>query len=447
MLNKNDITNNDMFSKLQGNILKGHGRNFTTNIFIRFDKNRDKSAKKWIAEFSESKLTSCKKQLKENELFKRNKISGGVFYGILLTAPGYQYLGKDISKFEKTFQNGMKKADLQDPDTKKWEEGFRKEIHAMILIGDDNQEKLGIASDEIIAALNKFSSIVTIEYGNAIRNANGDGIEHFGYVDGISQPLFFDDELKEYEQQNAGKEIFNPSAEKELVLVKDPFADSDNTYGSYFVFRKLEQNVQKFKKNEEELAKKLNLKEEDEERAGASIVGRYEDGTPVEMSKDDGIIGSGAYNNFDYKIASNSRCPYHAHIRKTNPRTEAHKEHIMARRGIPYGYRNVPASIEQDFLQMPESGVGLLFMSFQASIKNQFEHIQGLANQVNPANDKVNNLDPVIGQDGLQNKSTGDFPVTYNNAGSVQFGAFESAVTLKGGEYFFAPSIPFLKNI
>jgi len=50
------------------------------------------------------------------------------------------------------------------------------------------------------------------------------------------------------------------------------------------VFRKLEQNVWGFKKREEELAHDLGLKEEEEERAGALIVGRFEDGTPVTLS-------------------------------------------------------------------------------------------------------------------------------------------------------------------
>ncbi|MBN8641761.1 MAG: Dyp-type peroxidase [Flavobacteriales bacterium] len=445
LLNKNDIDNNAMFSRLQGNIIKGHGRNFTANIFIRFNKNRVNTVKEWIAEFSEQKLTSCKKQLIENENYKTNAIAGDVFYGFLLTSLGYKFLGKDISMFEETFQNGMEKArdKLNDSYVKYWEEGFRKEIHAMILIGDDDQEKLGNAARELIEVVKQFSSITTIEYGNAIRNSRGDGLEHFGYVDGVSQPLFFEDEIQKYIADNGGKNKFDPSAEKELVLVKDPLVDRDDAYGSYFVFRKLEQNVRRFKQDEEKLAIKLEF--QDHERLGASLVGRFEDGTPIEVSEDDGITKSALFNNFNYDSNDNSKCPYHAHIRKTNPRTEAHKKHIMARRGIPYGHRNVPTSIEQDFLQMPGDGVGLLFMSFQASIANQFEHIQHLANQVDKEN--PNDLDPIIGQDGLKNKSTGEFPAVYGDPKSLTVGTFNSAVTLKGGEYFFAPSIPFLKTL
>ena len=458
LLNQNDFKKDALFSQLQGNILKGHGRDFTTNVFIRFDKRREKKVKEWIATFAENNVTSCKKQLKDNELYKRNKVSGGVFYGFLISAFGYKYLGFNTSNFEDSFKMGMKEADLKDPATSKWDKGFREEIHAMVLIADDDREKLGNVSREIIKELDNFARIVTIEYGNAIRNENNDGIEHFGYVDGVSQPLFFEDELDNYVKQNGGKDKFDPSAEKELVLINDPLIDTEDirfkdvtdAFGSYFVFRKLEQNIRKFKKDEEKLAGKKHLNLPDEERAGAMLVGRFEDGTPIQVSCEEGMIGSGAFNNFNYDNDDNSKCPFHAHIRKSNPRrNDEDKKHIMARRGIPYGHRDVPTNVKQDFHQMPEEGVGLLFMSFQSSITKQFEFIQ--KSWVNQFDFPVtgSGIDPIIGQDGNGNISKGMFPTKYgdNSPSSLKEGSFESAVTMKGGEYFFAPSIPFLKTL
>src|SRR5439155_488625 len=98
---------------------------------------------------------------------------------------------------------------------------------------------------------------------------------------------------------------------------------------------KLEQHVRKFKEAEKALAKKLGLKsEEDRERAGAMIVGRYEDGTPLTLSEEDKMIGSAITNNFNYHetragLADDKglRCPFHAHIRKSNPRREEDREH------------------------------------------------------------------------------------------------------------------------
>ena len=44
---------------------------------------------------------------------------------------------------------------------------------------------------------------------------------------------------------------------------------------------------------EQQFANQLGLENEDGERAGAMIIGRFEDGTPVTRSRVDGIIASG----------------------------------------------------------------------------------------------------------------------------------------------------------
>ena len=468
-----------MLSNLQGNILKGHGRNHTQHIFIEFDTGKLQETKDWLKEFGNKKVTSCKKQLLETERFKRNGVSGDTFFGLLLTAEGYKLLDQDINKFEKSYTDGMKKAKLNDPVPAAWEAGFQETIHAMILIADSDENKLAVAAKEIIKEIDlllipevsntAFAKICTIEYGNAIRNANGDGLEHFGYVDGISQPLFFFDEVKDNKDANTPL-IFDPSAKLDLVLVDDPFVNEQDAFGSYFVFRKLEQRVRSFKTAEKELATKLGLVNDDAELAGAMIVGRFEDGTPVTMHKKAGMISSGITNNFDYSNSNSedkngAKCPFHSHIRKANPRKDVrvedkHKSRIMARRGIPYGRRDVSTEIDPSIPQMPDGGVGLLFMSFQKSIAEQFEFIQKTwVNDVNFPNN-ASGHDPIIGQDPLKhakgqdkgqdgnhNISTGAFAREYDNPATLSKCSFNQFVHLKGGEYFFAPSIVFLKQL
>ncbi|MCU0355240.1 MAG: Dyp-type peroxidase [Cytophagales bacterium] len=448
-----------LLSRLQGNILKGHGRESTMSIFIWFRGGRVEKARAWLREFAATKVTCMKKQLRETEVFKRNHIPGGLFAGVYITAKGYKYFGHELDGFDDVpFKNGMAQSDLNDPPTARWEAGLRgnanNEIHAMILLGDHDEERICKAAKEITEAVESLGKVLTVEYGRAIKNESGDGIEHFGYVDGVSQPLFFTDEINAYKNNSFGILDFDPFAPLSQVLVPDPLAGTTDAFGSYFVFRKLEQDVQGFKKAEQELGKELEKIAKakhvdfDPERAGAMLVGRFEDGTPVVLSETDGMIGSGTANNFNYaKDTDGLKCPFHAHVRKSNPRTNGKiDEHTMARRGITYGSRQVNPAFEQSFAQMPTGGVGLLFMSFQASIERQFQFIQrGWANNTNFPVPNTG-IDAIIGQvpAGAAKTSHGKYAVDYGKpplSGPFDFKLF---VTMKGGEYFFAPSVPFL---
>ncbi len=467
LIDQNDAQFNDLFKNVQGNILKGHGREHTANIFINCDKNKQTMVKHWIKSLMQrSIITSTRKQLDESATFKATGVGGGMFATILFAAKGYEYLGiKTKGKFKDDFRHGMKDAKLNDPDDDEWEYGFRGEIHFLLIIGDDNKETVLAQVEVFKTEIERFGSITTVEYGNSLRNSDNAGIEHFGYVDGTSQPLFFVDEIERYKVDNkivGNAFIYNPSAERSLVLVDDPLTGAKDAFGSYFVFRKLAQNVRGFKSTEEELGDKLGLVAPDDERAGAMIVGRFENGTPVELmdeEEEDATEKIWLRNNFDYQTNDNSKCPFQGHIRKANPRSGNPKEnlqgtqaHVMARRGITYGLRTDGPN---DGLidNKPENGLGLLFMSYQADISNQFEFIQ--KNWVNntkfPFDKKgahpKSGIDPVIGQDGGNSISTGEFAVKWGDITTLKTEPFGKFVTMKGGEYFFSPSIPFLEGL
>ena len=95
---------------------------------------------------------------------------------------------------------------------------------------------------------------------------------------------------------------------------------------------------------------------------------------------------------------------------------------------------------------MPEEGVGLLFQSYQSSITDQFEFLQ--ETWANNKNFPIPNagLDPIIGQS-EEKKSTGQFATIWGDPGSFKTAEFSQFVTMKGGEYFFTPSIPFFNFI
>jgi Dyp-type peroxidase family len=464
-----------LLSSIQGNILKGHGRNHTTNIFVEFKPGKQKEAKKWIADYSEH-VTSAGEQLFDTEKFKAKKSTGAPFSTLYISGSGYKYLGLDTSGFDDEFVKGMKDAQgrLKDTPESFWYAGFRGEIHMLILLADNDQMRMANTSKSLLQDLvDEIADIKTVEYGHAIRDANGVGLEHNGYADGISQPLFLKGDISDFENANPKPWVYDPTATLALVLKKDPLATSEEDFGSFFVFRKLEQNVRGFKHEEEvvlvdKLQKaagaakpKLHFGNEDGDRAGAMVVGRYEDGSPVTVSKFNNFPDAANFNNFNYdKDKEGAKCPFHAHIRKANPRSGPDdKTHVMARRGIPFGQRDVPTETDPSAEQSPTGGVGLLFMSYQQSLAGQFEFIQSKwINEPNFPQPETqpggpSGSDPLIGEDpaGDPKKfiSKGSFPIEYDNKNPANFTSqeFHSFVKLKGGEYFFAPSLAFLKNI
>jgi Dyp-type peroxidase family len=451
-----------IYKNMQGNILKGHGRDHAIMIFISFKENGIKAAKAVIVDFTHLYVTSFYKQLKEREHFKSSKIEGDTFGAVFISSKGYEALGEKPILKDLAFAKGMKaRRDLLNDPTKNIEAWHNADIHAMLLLADDNKTRMNLKATDILNGLEGRATIVHIEYGDAIRNFNGDGLEHNGYVDGISQPLFLKDEVEEYVirhgiQRGQGLPndgfAFNPIKTPGLILLHDPYAPGVNNFGSYFVFRKLEQHVRAFKTQEAAIGDAIYEEDEDKERSGARLVGRFENGTPIQLQGDDRLQGGGSFNNFNYKDApvdpSGGRCPHFAHIRKTNPRTDGvFDDHTMARRGIPFGYRDV--STEQPSInenQYPSKGVGLLFMSYQKSLVDQFEFIQGMANlNDNSAIIKDGGVDPIIGQ-GKRDKYL--FPKDGDERHDARMShSFDQHIHFKGGEYFFAPSTAYFENL
>jgi len=111
---------------------------------------------------------------------------------------------------------------------------------------------------------------------------------------------------------------------------------------------------------------------------------------------------------------------------------------MIVRRGVTYDNRSDISNPE------PEKGVGLLFLCYQANIQRQFEVLQATwANNPNyPKNGT--GIDPLIGQTDI-NTARVSHKSTYNTAKESL--ELNGTVTLKGGEYFYSPSILFLKNI
>ena len=251
-------------------------------------------------------------------------------------------------------------------------------------------------------------------------------------------------------------------------MVKDKGGKTADSYGSYFVFRKLEQDVAAFKTKEKEISARFNNKagikqdaavdagKPNGELAGAMMVGRFEDGSEVvNNSKERGIDNDTQKlnNDFDYRDDTAAlKCPFHAHIRITNPRADVApapnhdfaKNVRLTRRGIPFNdIGRDEFDLEHD---QPSGGVGLLFMCYNSRLEDQFEFIQSRWANKGDIGGHFVGQDPIIGQG--PNTTDRKLPGQWNTASGLKsVKDFRDFVENKGGEYFFTPSISFLKSL
>jgi Dyp-type peroxidase family len=495
-----------VLNDLQANILKGHGRRFAYHIFLQLQAGKIGEAKKWISDFATNRITSAWKLEQGRQRFKKTGADGGAVFTLSISATGYGALGfgpnqlpvevetpaNQIVQDLAAFPNGAKgsAAKLGDGDVSAdWEPPFRGNVDVLILVADDDPDKASQLADIIVHEVSVFSTVLLNQKGHVlyrqVAHAGRIGIEHFGYADGVSQPLYFKDEI----EAQAGNTNWDDGEPLNLVLVKDPRGQDINSFGSFLVFRKLEQNVAGFLNAEEHSIPEI--KDSDgivnREMAGAMMVGRFENGNPLVTSG--GFTGDVRYesqitNDFDYsndpppppssQPAYSSKCPFFAHTRITNPRADikvvppafVHSVRLT-RRAMPYqdvsrfgqGKENVVTVTDEELDEnRPEKGVGLLFMSYQAHIGKQFEFIQN--NWANHGHIAGRNIGPdgVIGQKsplptGLPFKPAQPdlqprrLPEQWGQAVNpaapeITFGGF---VKNKGAEYFFTPSISFLR--
>jgi Dyp-type peroxidase family len=230
--------------------------------------------------------------------------------------------------------------------------------------------------------------------------------------------------------------------------------------GSFMVFRRLKQFVPEFDQFLLGQARSLGM---DPVLLGARMVGRWKSGAPLALtpSQDDTTLGKDPQQNNDFDFSDDPdqrRCPFGAHIRKTNPRQDIPRAdldpHRIIRAGIPFGPEVSAAENSSGKTQQER---GLLFVCYQTSIPKQFEFVQSSwANNpdfVSPIFAKPRpdgsgtvkvGFDPIIGQakppqvalatdEPLPNYPTGSVRSTLNLA--------QVFIVPTGGGYFFMPSI------
>ena len=281
-------------------------------------------------------------------------------------------------------------------------------------------------------------------------NALPDDTVHFGYKDGISQPII--DGLPS--KQRPDSQPIAPTGEFLLGYPNQfggkfkypvPQPDPLGINGSFAAFRILKQEVDAFERFLRDTAPKIGMSME---MLAAKLCGRWRNGVPLVLSPDtdtpDPPIADEQRNNYDYVPGDirGYRCPIGAHMRRSNPRGESiaggdgHKRRII-RRGMPYGPPYDPTN--------PNDGIerGLLGLFINVSLKDQFEFIMSTWLNDGDFAGINNTLDPLVG-----NNTPGESRFLIpSQKGTQTVTGFPRFVITRGSVYCFLPSITALKYL
>jgi Dyp-type peroxidase family len=450
-----------LLQKVQGNILKPHGRDFARLVLFQFPGvGADAMLREIFPAAVKAKLvTSAYQQWRDarDARPKKWREAHRPFYSLGLTKSGMdrcgygftEYPGPNTARFHTPMNDPLERSQLGDaPDINTrpdWESHYD-DPHGVWLIANDSETEL----DQMERAVREFlgehrAKAIHTERGFRWADDQGRSREPFGYVDGISTPEFFADQA--YRQTPAWIRL---PRTRVLLPDNDQAGDGQRQHagGSFLVLRKLEQNVNAFRVFEARLKPQLKGAARCPFEPGALIVGRSREGVPLaELNRP----GRGP-NDFDFP-ADDARCPFHAHIRKANARSstgapshdpETIRGVLFPRRGMVYDDntpRRLPRIASGDYAEGAELGresrVGLLFMGYMSSL-GQFGTLQKewfRDNRFPAANTNFN--DPLL----LGGASKYDWAWR----GATMPRAMMDFVRPRGGAYFYVPSLPWLR--
>jgi Dyp-type peroxidase family len=328
--------------------------------------------------------------------------------------------------------------DVGDNDPTEWDWGGEKAVHVLLMVFAENKANLTSA---LGVALTGCGMEVVGEVLTALPLAEAKGTEHFGFVDGRSQPILEGtadaDRFPESMHLTALGEFVYGYPDGEQIVAKGPSVDrwthpstAFGMNGTFVVFRQLEQDVAGFW-NAARDAVGPAADADAAEQLASKIIGRRPDATP--------LVPYGSRDDNEFTFADDRHgygCPVGAHIRRAHPRgslpgtspADRSNRHRLLRRARSYGSkladRNTPDGQKR----------GLLFLALNGDFERQFEFIN--QNWVNsPA------FCGLVGErDPLVNGEPRRFTVPGMPARTV-VPNLPRFVTVRGGEYFFLPGI------
>jgi len=227
--------------------------------------------------------------------------------------------------------------------------------------------------------------------------------------------------------------------------------------GTFMVVRQLDQDVGGFWAQADDVSRKLahdypRLNELpghklSKEWVAARIIGRWRNGSPLVGNPNEasGLESEQTTNDFAYGVDDprGLSCPLGAHIRRTNPRDSQEpgdederritNRHRLLRRGRAYKYA-------ADGIGGAEQ-TGLLFMALSADLERQFEFVQRTWANSTVFHGLVDEHDPLLGPgEGAGTSAAAGFFTIPTVAGPIRLKGIKSYVSVRGGGYFFIPS-------
>jgi len=346
-----------------------------------------------------------------------------------------------------------------------------KTVHAAVLLYHETQAALDAFAAPVRTSLAASGVGIVHELGLSLKFDGSDppiSREHFGFADGVSQPIPFGDGIvteagAPYPRHPvhgvaAGDMIMglidahNEPSPAPLVPAGAPGAGvlpaaspdapgvtgaqrSLGLDGSYLVIRELSQDVGAFNKSMQEAAKSLGVPSAN--WVAERVVGRTRDGVILAADPPPPTV-DGPGNDFLYwaSDADGLHCPLGAHVRRANPRDglspsagdrqtllDAANNHRILRRGRKYEAYKVP---------LAQNLPGLLFMCLNTDLERQFEFVQQNW-MLNPSFATLfGERDPLLGPEG---------PFTIPADPLRARPAIKTFIRFVGGEYFFLPSL------
>jgi Dyp-type peroxidase family len=264
-----------------------------------------------------------------------------------------------------------------------------------------------------------------------------------GYKDGIDQPAIEGSGVDPLPGQGplikAGEFILGYPGEAGTPLPM-PRPDILGRNGTYMGFRKYQSRVGAFNR----FLQANGSTEEERELVAAKLVGRWRSGAPLTLAPevDDPALGADTQRNNDFDYANDShgrQVPFGAHIRRMNPRDTQLTRltdvniHRVIRRGTTYG----PPYDPNDFSELADTTPrGAIFLLLSAKAMATLEFLQ--KEWINDGNfiGAGDERDPIIG---LQDEGA-TFTIPRKPARRRIHG-IQTFNVLKGGEYFFMPSL------